>query len=166
MDFCYAWLKRLVPKTRFFEQATSKSVDEVMGNLVDGRGIDVFAERLSGVYRVAAKALRPGAPFVFTYHHNDLSSYAALVVAVLDAGLVPTTTLVCPSEMRGSIHINNADSSRVDSVFVLRKPPVEVIGDRATPINARLIGHVQNLVDAGLTVTNSDLSLHSSRASR
>jgi hypothetical protein len=66
--------------------------------------------------------------------YNDLSSYAALVVAVLDAGLVPTTTLVCPSEMRGSIHINSADSSRVDSIFVLRKPPVEVVGDRATAV--------------------------------
>jgi putative DNA methylase len=156
MDFCYAWLKRLMPKTPFFEQATSKSEDEVMGNVIGGRDIDVFAERLSGVYRMATKALRPGSPFVFTYHHNDLSSYAALVVAVLDAGLVPTTTLVCPSEMRGSIHINGADSSRVDSIFVLRKPPVEVVGDRATPLNERLIGHVQNLVDAGLTVTNGD----------
>jgi hypothetical protein len=58
--------------------------------------------------------------------------------------------------MRGSIHINSADSSRVDSIFVLRKPPVEVVGDRATAVNERLIGHVQNLVDAGLTVTNGD----------
>jgi hypothetical protein len=156
MDFCYAWLKRLMPGTPFFKQMTSRSEDEVMGNVIGGRDINVFAERLSGVYRAAAKALRPGSPFVFTYHHNDLHSYAALVVAVLDAGLVPTTTLVCPSEMRGSIHINSADSSRVDSIFVLRKPPAGVIGDRATPINERLIGHVQNLVDAGLTVTNGD----------
>jgi putative DNA methylase len=156
MDFCYAWLKQLMPKTPFFEQATSKSEDEVMGSIVGGRGIDVFAERLSGIYQVATKALRPGSPFVFTYHHNDLSSYAAVVVAVLDAGLVPTTTLVCPSEMRGSIHINSSDSSRVDSIFVLRKPPIRVAGDPATPVNKRLVGHVQNLVDAGLTVTNGD----------
>src|SRR6202035_4937132 len=154
MDFCYAWLKRLMPKPPFFEQATSRSEDEVVGNVVGGRGIDVFAERLSGVYRMATKALRPGSPFVFTYHHNDLSSYAALVVAVLDAGLVSTTALVAHPEMRGSIDISGADSSRVDSIFVLRKPPVGVLGPR--PINERLIGHVQNLVDAGLTVTDGD----------
>lgn len=155
MDFCYAWLKRLMPETPFFDQATSKSEDEVTGNISAGRGIDAFAERLSGIYRAATRALRPGSPFVFTYHHNELSSYAALVVAVLDAGLVPITTLVCPSEMRGSIHINSADSSRVDSIFVLRKPPFG-IGDRAAPVNERLIKHVQNLVDAGLTVTDGD----------
>jgi hypothetical protein len=38
----------------------------------------------------------------------------------------------------------------------LRKPPVGVVGDRATPVNERLVGHVQNLIDAGLTVTNGD----------
>jgi hypothetical protein len=156
MDFCYAWLRRMAPETPFFSLPTSKSEHEVTGNATAGRGIEAFADRLSAVYRAATRALRPGAPFVFTYHHNDLRSYAALVVAVLDAGLVPTTTLVCPSEMRGSIHINSADSSRVDTVFVLRKPPVGAIGDRATPVSQRLIKHVQGLVDAGLTVTDGD----------
>lgn len=156
MDFCYAWLRRLMPDVPFFDRPTSKSQDEVTGNVTAGRGIDAFAERLSDVYRAAAHALRPGSPFVFTYHHNDLSSYAALVVAVLDAGLVPSTTLVCPSEMRASIHINRADSSRVDTVFVLRKPPIGIRDERTTPLNERLIEHVQNLVDAGLTVSDGD----------
>lgn len=157
MDFCYAWLRRLVADTPFFAQDTSQSEDEVTGNVTGGRGIDIFAERLSGVYRAAATALKPGGPFVFTYHHNDLQSYAALIVAVLDAGLVPITTLVCPSEMRGSIHINSSDSSRVDTVFVLRKPPTaDSVGDRNTAVNERLTEHVQNLVDAGLKVTNGD----------
>lgn len=156
MDFCYAWLRRLMPDTPFFAQQTSKSEDEVTGNVTSGRGIDAFAERLSGVYRAAALALKPGAPFAFTYHHNDLQSYAALIVAVLDAGLVPVTTFVCPSEMRGSIHINSSDSSRVDTVFLLRKPPAEVVGDRNTPVNERLTRHAQNLVDAGLKVSNGD----------
>ena len=156
MDFCYAWLRRLMPETPFFAQPTSKSEHEVTGNVTGGRGIDAFAQRLSDVYRAAARALKPGTPFAFTYHHNDLQSYAALIVAVLDAGLVPVTTLVCPSEMRGSIHINSADSSRVDTIFLLRKPPVEVVGDRDTPVNERLSMHVQNLVDAGLKVSNGD----------
>lgn len=156
MDFCYAWLRRLMPNVPFFDRPTSKSEDEVTGNVTAGRDIEAFAERLSEVFRAAVHALRPGSPFVFTYHHNDLSSYAAPVVSVLDAGLVPCTTLVCPSEMRGSIHINSADSSRVDTVFVLRKPPVGIRGDRATPLKERVVEHVQNLVDAGLTVSNGD----------
>jgi adenine-specific DNA methylase len=156
MDFCYAWLRRLVPDTAFFERTTSKSHDEVTGNVTGGRDINAFAQRLSEVYCASSHALRPGKPFVFTYHHNDLHSYAALVVAVLDAGLVPITTIVCPSEMRGSIHINNADSSRVDTVFVLRKPPTPVVGDLGLPVNERLIAHVENLVAAGMNVTDGD----------
>lgn len=156
MDFLYAWLRRLMPDTPYFAQPTSGSDDQVTGNVSGGVGIEEFSARMSGVYRQAARALKPGRLFAFTYHHNDLHSYAALIVAVLDAGLVPLTTLACPSEMRGSIHINAADSSRVDTVFVLRKPPVEVVGDRDTPINERLTEHVKNLGDAGLTVTNGD----------
>jgi len=156
MDFCYAWLRRLMPDTPFFERTTSKSDDEVTGNVTEGRGIDAFAERLSEVFRAAARALRPGCPFAFTYHHNDLHSYAALIVAVLDAGLVPITTIVCPSEMRGSIHINSADSSRVDTVFVLRKPPTPVVGDAGLAVHERLTVHVENLVAANLRVTNGD----------
>lgn len=156
MDFCYAWLRKLMLDTPFFGRETSRSQDEVTGNVTGGRGIDAFAERLSGVYQAATHALRPGSPFVFTYHHNDLHSYAALIVAVLDAGLVPITTIVCPSEMRGSIHINSADSSRVDTVFVLRKPPTPVVGDLGLAVHERLTVHVQNLVAAELKVTNGD----------
>lgn len=156
MDLCYAWLRRLMPDTPFFERDTSKSDDEVTGNVTGGRGIEAFAESLSGVYRAAAHALRPGNPFVFTYHHNDLRSYAALIVAVLDAGLVPVTTLVCPSEMRGSIHINSASSSRVDTVFVMRKPPTPVVGDLGMLVNERLTIHVENLLAADLKVTIGD----------
>jgi hypothetical protein len=156
MDFLYAWLRRLMPDTPFFAQETSKSDDEVTGNVTGGIDINEFAERMSDVYRAATFALKPGRPFAFTYHHNDLSSYAALIVAALDAGLVPVATIACPSEMRGSIHISASDSSRVDTVFLFRKPPVEVVGDRDTPINERLTKHVQNLVDAGLRVSNGD----------
>jgi putative DNA methylase len=156
MDYLYAWLRRLMPETPFFSSATSRSEEEVTGNTTTGRGIDAFAEGLSEVFSAAARALKPGRPFVFTYHHNDPLSYAALVVAVLDAGLVPMTTVACPSEMRGSIHINASDSSRVDSVFMLRKPPVAATGDRDVPISERLRHHVQHLLDAGLRVSKGD----------
>lgn len=156
MDFCYAWLRKLMPGTPFFSESRTGSSDEITGNVVGERGIDHFADGLSGVFQAATAALKPGRAFVFTYHHNDLASYAALVVAVLDSGLVPMTTLVCPSEMRGSIHINKSDSSRVDSVFVLRKPPVAAAGDRNIPLNQRLDAHVTNLTDADLIVTTGD----------
>lgn len=156
MDFCYAWLRRLVPDAPFFASNSSGSDAEVTGNTTAGRDLAAFAAGLSDVYRAAAHALKPGHLFAFTYHHNDLRSYAAVITAILDAGLVPVTTIACPSEMRASIHISNTGSSRVDTVFVLRKPPAVVPGVRDVPLGERLAQHVRPLLDAGLAVGQGD----------
>ena len=58
--------------------------------------------------------------------------------------------------MRGSIHISGTESSRVDTNFILRKPPIGIQDERTTALNERSIKHVQNLVDAGLTVSDGD----------
>jgi putative DNA methylase len=67
-----------------------------------------------------AQALKPGAPFVFTYHHNSLEAYYPIAVAILDAGLTCSASLPCPAEMSGSIHINKTGSSIIDTVLVCR----------------------------------------------
>jgi adenine-specific DNA methylase len=84
------------------------------------RDLDHFSEGLSRAFRRASRALKPAAPFVFTYHHNDLSAYAPIAVAILDAQLECTATLACPTEMRASLHIEGTSSSVVDTVFVCR----------------------------------------------
>ncbi|MGH7487835.1 MAG: hypothetical protein ACREMY_19870, partial [bacterium] len=126
------------------------------GNRSQGRVVSGFAEGLSGVYQAASRALKPGGPFAFTYHHNKLDSYAAVVVACLDSGLVPITTLPCPSEMRGSVHISKSNSSRVDTVFVLRKPPVAIPDVASEPIEALVEAQAQHLLAADLSVTDGD----------
>jgi putative DNA methylase len=156
MDFCYAWLRQLVPGVQFFLKRSAKSDSEVTGNQTQGRALDGFAEGLSGVYRAATQALKPGAPFAFTYHHNTLESYAAIVVACLDSGLVPITTMPCPSEMRGSIHISKTGSSRVDTVFVLRKPPVAMPAQATASIDLLVEEELRHLLDADLAVTSGD----------
>lgn len=154
LDFCYVWLRRLVPDVPYFAAATTRSDEEASGNKTAGRGLDHYAEQLSAVYQAATRALKPGQPFVFTFHDNDLDSYGAVAVALLDAGLVPTRTIGCPSEMRGSIHINGSSSSRVDTVFVLRKPPAALPGAR--PLDELLAGQVAHLEAAKLHVTEGD----------
>lgn len=156
MDFCYAWLRQLVPDVQFFTSHSTKSDSEVTGNQTQGRALNGFTEGLSGVYRAATQALKPGGPFAFTYHHNTLESYAAIVVACLDSGLVPITTMPCPSEMRGSVHISKTDSSRVDTVFILRKPPAVMPAEATQPIDALVEEELQHLLDAGLAVTDGD----------
>ncbi len=121
MDFCYVWLRRLVGnEAEGFDRPSTRSRNELTGNVTQERGLEHFTEGLSEVYSRMANALKPGAPLVFTFHHNKLDAYCAVGVAILDAGLVCSASLPCPAEMSGSIHIHGTASSIIDTVFVCR----------------------------------------------
>jgi len=121
MDFCYVWLRRLVGQScRAFSRASTRDPEELTANESMGRGLDHFAEGLSGVFQGFAGALKRGSPFAFTYHHNQVEAYLPVAVAILDAGMRCTASLPCPAEMGASIHISGTASSVVDTVFVCR----------------------------------------------
>jgi len=121
MDFCYVWLRRLVGEDDpAFAPPSTRRAGDLTGNQTLERGLEQFVSGLSAIYSRMARALVPGRPFAFTYHHNDLEAYRPVVVALLDAGLVCTAALPCPAEMAGSIHIHKSESSIVDTVFVCR----------------------------------------------
>ena len=121
MDFCYVWLRRLVgDETEPFSAKSTRNHDELTGNATEGRDLEHFTDGLATVYARMATALKPGAPLVFTYHHNRRCAYHAVAVAILDAGLVVTAAIPCPAEMSGSIHITGTKSAIVDTVFVCR----------------------------------------------
>jgi putative DNA methylase len=121
MDFCYVWLRRLVSDgNNCFKGATTRDKDELTGNITMERGIEHFTEGLSEVFSRAAVALKPGSPFVFTYHHNTIEAYLPVAAAILDSGLKCSASIPCPAEMGASIHINGTGSSIVDTIFVCR----------------------------------------------
>lgn len=112
MDFCYVWLRKLVGRNlSAFKASSTRTPGELTGNADMGRGLDHFTEGLSSVFQRMARALKPGAPLAFTYHHNNLEAYYPIAVAILDAGLT------CSA----SIHINGTGSSIIDTVFVCRQ---------------------------------------------
>lgn len=121
MHFCYVWLRKLMGKDfPGLEQDTTRHEAELTGNETAERDLEHFAEGLTAVYTRMARALKPGAPLVFTYHHNQQNAYLAVGMAILDAGLTCSASLPCPAEMGGSIHIHGTKSSIVDTVFVCR----------------------------------------------
>lgn len=123
IDFCFAWLRQaLRGEEKSFANQSTRSADELTGNETLGRGLEHFAGGISEVFRHFASALKPGGPFVFTYHHNDPVAYLPLVVAILDADLDCSATLPAAAEMTASLHIAGTGSSILDSVFVCRKP--------------------------------------------
>jgi len=155
MDFCYVWL-RLVLGNEFdaFKASSTKTLQELTGNEVMGRGLEHFTRGLSKIFCHYAEALKPGAPFVFTFHHNDPNAYIPIVVAILDAGLDCTATLPAPAEMGASLHIARTKSSVLDSVFVCRKVKV---GVESNTVRDRLKSDLLALQKAGLRVTEGDI---------
>ncbi|HME71863.1 MAG TPA: DNA methylase, partial [Myxococcota bacterium] len=71
MQFCYVWLRKLMGADfPGLELLTTRHADELTGNETAERGLAHFAEGLANVYTRMTQALKPGAPLVFTYHHN------------------------------------------------------------------------------------------------
>ena len=132
MDFCYVWLRRLIGNNSDpFRNTSTRNPRELTGNIDMGRGLRHFTEGLASVFQKMAKALKPGAPLAFTYHHNTIEAYLPVAVAILDAGVTCSASLPCPAEMGASIHINGTGSSIIDTVFVCRT--TGVVSRKALP---------------------------------
>jgi putative DNA methylase len=161
MDFCYVWLRRLVgSEEEGFNRESTRSKDELTANVTEGRDLEHFTEGLSTVYRSMARALKPGAPLVFTYHHNRLEAYQAIGVAILDAKLTCSASIPCPAEMGGSIHIHGTGSSIIDTVFVCRSTGATArnsLFDSQTDLVALVLRDLKQLVLAGLRPTSGDI---------
>lgn len=161
MDFCYVWLRKLVKTSgQEFAPASTRNSDELTANATLARGVEHFTEGLAQVFTRMADALKPGAPFAFTYHHNRLDAYYPLAVALLDAGLACTASLPCPAEMGGSIHISGTGSSIVDTVLVNRRTGQiarRLIVDSAPAIASLVRWDLDQLRVAGLKPTQGDI---------
>ena len=155
MDFCFAWLRiGLGEEFPSFRSTTTRTHAELTGNATMGRGLDHFTEGLSRVFCHYTSALKKGAPFVFTYHHNAPEAYVPLVVAILDAGLDCSATLPVPAEMGASLHIARSNSSVLDSVFVCRKRPT---GFDDTGVEEWVRRDIEALTAAGLKISDGDI---------
>ncbi|MGH2614708.1 MAG: hypothetical protein ACRDJC_05680 [Thermomicrobiales bacterium] len=155
MDFCFVWLRlALQDEMPQFRRSTTRAADELTGNATLGRGLEHFTAGLSAVFKHYAAAIKPGAPFVFTYHHNDPTAYVPLVVAILDAQLNCTATLPAVAEMSASLHIAGTNSSVLDSVFVCRVGAAAIGND---DIEEALRQDAKALGSSGLRISAGDL---------
>lgn len=162
MDFCYTWLRQGLKEThKEFRSELTTSSHELTGNKAQGRDLEHFTSGISKVFSHYAKGLKDGGPFVFTYHHNEPSAYAPLIVGILDAGLSCTATLPVVGEMSASIHIAGTSSSTLDTVFVCRKiAKSKVKKDSVTMAKhfpADLTRDASMMRAAGVKVTAGDL---------
>lgn len=161
MQFCYVWLRKLMGSDfHGLELETTRHADELTGNETAKRDIEHFAEGLAAVYSRMAVALKPGAPLVFTYHHNKQEAYLAAAMGILDAGLTCSASLPCPAEMGGSIHIHGTGSSIVDTVFVCRDTgtvPCDALFENTAQLASLMSNELAELTVAGMKPTAGDI---------
>lgn len=161
MHFCYVWLRKLMGREfPGLELDTTRNAGELTGNATAERDIEHFAEGLAAVYSRMSTALKPGAPLVFTYHHNQQSAYLAAAMGILDAGLTCSASLPCPAEMGGSIHIHGTSSSIVDTVFVCRNrgtTPRAMLFENVRQLSRIITRELAKLRAAGMTPTVGDI---------
>ncbi|MHB8845373.1 MAG: DUF1156 domain-containing protein [Nitrospirota bacterium] len=159
MDFCYVWLRKLIDDPAF-KHHTTRAQQELTGNVNMERGLDHFTEGLSTVFQKMARALKPGHPMAFTYHHNTLEAYYPIAIAMLDSGLVCSASLPCPAEMGASIHISGTGSSIVDTVFVCRSTgsvPARWLAKTPADIAGLVKEDLIKLREGGLKETRGDV---------
>ena len=79
MDFCYVWLRRLVGNaTEGFSRASTRSRDELTGNVTQDRGLTHFTEGLSsGLFAHGGGPEAGSAPGVHVPSHK-LDAYCAV----------------------------------------------------------------------------------------
>jgi len=163
IDFCYIWLRKLLRHdVSEFAYVSTRTDEELTGNESAGRGLAHFTEGLSAVYATAARTLKPGGLFAFTYHHNDVDAYVPVIVALCDAGLTVTAALPCPAEMGASLHISGTSSSVVDTVICARREsetqgvdaPLSNLRERLSEI---LLKQAEELLKGGVRVSEGDL---------
>nr|HDM59266.1 DUF1156 domain-containing protein [Bacillota bacterium] len=157
MEFCYIWIRKLAESDDPALACEIRNPNELTGNVTSGRGLEAFTEGLSQVFQRAAAALKPGGPFVFTYHHNQIEAYYPIAVAILDADLLCTATFPCPAEMGGSIHINRTQSAIVDTVFVCRRSLKRLRSNGDKDLVALVQRDLSNLQAAGVLPREGDL---------
>ena len=159
IDFCYVWLRRLVTGEKIFAKPSTRDENELTGNATLERDLLHFTEGLSTVFGHMAKALKPGSPLVFTYHHNTIDAYYPVAVGLLDAGLTCTASLPCPAEMGASIHINGTSSSVLDTIFVCRSTgsiPRRLIVSKPLDVARLVKDDLDQLKSAGVKPTQGD----------
>jgi putative DNA methylase len=154
------WLrKHLADTVPAFRRASTRTEAELTVNQTEGRDINDFTSGLSRMFVAFTQALKPGGPFVFTYHHNDIEAYLPIAVALLDASLVCTATPPCPAEMSASIHINGTRSSKMDSIFVCRttgKVRASHFGTTLEDLKRMLQVDLEDLQQAGIAPAAGD----------
>jgi putative DNA methylase len=159
IDFCYVWLHEVLSREEpTFAKATTRTELELTGNVTERRDLIHFTARLSRISTRYAAVLKPGRPFVFTYHHNRLLSVYATGGGDPRRGHGLHRHAPRVSGDGGIAPHRETGSSILDSIFVCRclsldgKPQASV-----WDLEDQLLRECGQLRDGGVRITEGDI---------
>lgn len=114
--FFRVWLAQLLPGAMDWDYNVTHSA--VATKSIEGD--TDFMRVLAGIFQECARVLKPETGrLVFTFHHWDPNAWAELTLALRTAGFRLLNRYVVSSENPISVHINNLNSIKHDTILVL-----------------------------------------------
>jgi putative DNA methylase len=114
--FFRVWLARLLPSEVDWDYDETQSAVATRATNDDSGFMNV----ISGIFRESGRVLkRHSGRLVFTFHHWDPNAWAELTIALKQAGFKLINSYVVSSEHPVSVHINNLNSIKHDTILVL-----------------------------------------------
>ena len=131
--FFRVWLRHLLPNAAEWAYDTHDSA-------VDPHQLDSesrYTELMTGIFRECRRVLREGnGRFIFTFHHWNPKGWAALTVALQQAGFALVNRYVVYSENPISVHIAGMKALLHDAILVFApSEEVETVWQRPSRIN-------------------------------
>ncbi|MFZ1396450.1 MAG: DNA methyltransferase, partial [Candidatus Promineifilaceae bacterium] len=132
--FFRVWLRHLLPQAANWAYDTQESA-------VDPHQLDSesrYAELMSGIFAECRRVLKDdgNGRFIFTFHHWNPKGWAALTLALRQAGFALVNRYAVYSENPISVHISGMKALLHDAILVFApKDAVDVVWERPSQIN-------------------------------
>jgi putative DNA methylase len=113
--FFRVWLARLLPDELDWVYDETQSAVATRSNDLNIQ----YVSTLSGIFKECGRVLKNTGRMVFTFHHWDPNAWADLTIALRTSGFQLVNAYVLSSENPISIHIQNLNAIKHDSILVL-----------------------------------------------
>jgi putative DNA methylase len=121
--FFRVWLRHLLTDAADWDYDIRQSAVDPHKNDRQSR----YTEIISGIFAECHRVLKKGnGRFVFTFHHWNPKGWAALTIALKQAGFVLVNRYVVLSESPISVHVSNMKALRHDAILVFAPVEAEV----------------------------------------
>jgi len=153
-DFFHVWQRYVLGQNGFHSTDTTRSVSEVQHS-----DHNIFAERLSDVWKECKRVLKDDGLLVFTYHHSSAEGWTSLLASLTGSGFSVVRVHPIRSEMSIAMPKHQAkEPINLDMVFVCRKASKQDLpADVIVQAKETAAHQTERLIQAGFHLSTNDV---------